>query len=183
MAGGVAQARAGEELSCRCVVSRAELGVSSPRGLPILTLDRNSTLPSGTSLGLHPSTAMSLTTYISPRHTTAYISVIVFIWVPVTAYCDYRSLFGNWPLVKLLVFAGAGGALSFVLFAEAKDRVLAMVGGCVAGIGAASAYIYFLAPLDRCVSSVSRPSSMLLVIGAVPGFLLMWLFKSRKPER
>lgn len=72
---------------------------------------------------------MSLTTYISPRHTTAYISVIVFIWVPVTAYCDYRSLFGNWPLVKLLVFAGAGGALSFVLFAEAKDRVLAMVAG------------------------------------------------------
>lgn len=124
---------------------------------------------------------MPLTHYISPRHATAYLVAIMFVWVPASAYCDYRLLFGSWTLATLFALASAGGAVAFALFTNTKDRLLALVTGSIAGIGAVSAYIYFLAPWDRCLKS--RSSLILLFLGAAPGFLLLWLLKSRRQKQ
>ncbi|MEQ1662674.1 MAG: hypothetical protein ABL877_08255 [Thiobacillus sp.] len=116
-----------------------------------------------------------MNSFISFRQGSAFIITLVLIVIPLEIYCDYRISLGSWPLVKLLAVAGLGGGVAFALWVSSGKRRLAIFSGVVAGIGAVASHVFLLAPLDQCVRLVPKYSSALLLLGAVPGFLLFWI--------
>lgn len=91
------------------------------------------------------------------------------------AYRDYPAIFGEHALVKLTVIGAIGGAICFVLHVERGERLLALAPGLLAGAGAvalASAYEPGLLP-----GSQSWNWLVFAVLGAAPGFLLMWALR------
>lgn len=109
----------------------------------------------------------------------AVVAVMLFVGVPIAAYVDYRSLYGEFAELKLFVFGGLGMAAAFSLFAGHGRRVLALVPGLVGGLSGVALYLYLPAP---ALSEASRSSYLwfiLVLIGATPGMLLYWLFLRR----
>jgi len=105
--------------------------------------------------------------------------VMLFVFVPIAAYVDYRSLYGEFAELKLFIFGGLGMSAAFSLFVGQGQRVLALVPGLVAGLGGVALYLYLPAP-PLSVAAKAAPSSYLwfviVLVGAAPGMLLYWLF-------
>jgi hypothetical protein len=98
---------------------------------------------------------------------------IVTILLPVTAYLYYPDLFGEHRTLKLLVIAALGGAASLSLYIGPGERLLALVPGLVAGLGAGALFVACVGgglPMEHWILKYAA-----LVIGATPGFLLLWL--------
>jgi di/tricarboxylate transporter len=110
----------------------------------------------------------------------AVVVVMLFVFVPVAAYVDYRSLYGEFAELKLFFFGGLGMSAAFSLFVGQGQRVLALVPGLVAGLSGIALYLYLPAP-PLSVAPNAAPSGYLwfvvVLVGAAPGMLLYWLLR------
>lgn len=110
----------------------------------------------------------------------AYILAAIFVLCPLLAYRDAPYIFGAQGLLHLILIVAAGGALSMAVMVDAGERLLAIVPGLIAGIGAAWAWHYIL----HDASSQLIPGDKLKLIvallgGAAPGFLLLSLLRRK----
>jgi hypothetical protein len=120
------------------------------------TLDWSGYVPVGEGLAL----VFSLATIVFPLR--------IYLW-------EGPDLFGEHPTLKVLAIAAVGGAGSFSLFVRPGERVLALVPGLVAGLGAAALSMAFSGarlPLEGLRYLGFYP---VLGLGTVPGFVLLWL--------
>ena len=104
------------------------------------------------------------------------LAAITIVW-PLTAYLDYPGVFGEYRTLKVLVIAAVGGAASFSLYVGPGGRLLALVPGLVAGLGAAALYVAYVGvrlPMGDWTRRLEFYT--VLGVGASPGFVLMWLF-------
>jgi RsiW-degrading membrane proteinase PrsW (M82 family) len=111
--------------------------------------------------------------YIPLEEGLAVVLAIVTIVMPLTAYLYYPDLFGEYRTLKVLVIAALGGGASFSLYVGPSERLLALVPGLVAGLGAAALYVACAGgglPMEHWILKYAA-----LGIGATPGFLLLWL--------
>jgi len=116
---------------------------------------------------------MSLREYIALDEGLAVVLSIVTIALPLTAYLYYPEVFGEYRTLKVLVIAALGGGASFSLYVGPRERLLALVPGLVAGLGAAALYVACVGrelPMEHWILKY-----VALGIGATPGFLLLWL--------
>jgi hypothetical protein len=107
----------------------------------------------------------------------AFILAAITIVLPLHTYLhDFPSLFGEYRTVKVLVIAAIGGAGSLSLYVGPGERLLALVPGLVAGLGAAGLCVTYLEtrlPLEGWMHHLGFYP--VLGVGALPGFVLMWL--------
>jgi hypothetical protein len=95
--------------------------------------------------------------------------------MPLTVYLYYPGLFGEYRTLKVLVIAALGGGASFSLYVGSSERLLALVPGLVAGLGAAALYVACVGgrlPMEHWILKYAA-----LGIGATPGFLLLWVLR------
>jgi hypothetical protein len=115
----------------------------------------------------------------------AVLVVLLFVFVPIAAYVNYRNLYGEFAELKLLVFGALGMSAAFSLFVGEGRRVLALVPGLVAGLSGVALYLYLPAPA-LSVASEAPPSGFLwcivFFVGATPGMLLYWLFRKLRGD-
>jgi hypothetical protein len=103
----------------------------------------------------------------------------LFVGVPVAAYVDYRSLYGEFAELKFFVIGALGTSAAFSLFAGRGRRVLALVPGLIGGLTGAALYLYFVVPAINVPPGGSRWGILWFIvffIGATPGMFLYWLF-------
>jgi hypothetical protein len=113
--------------------------------------------------------------YIPFEEGLAFILALVTIVLPLRAHLYYPDLLGEYEILKLLVIAAVGGAVSFGLYVGPGERLLAVVPGLVAGFGAAALYLAcarFGLPMRHWMLRYAA-----LGTGAAPGLFLMWLFR------
>ena len=104
---------------------------------------------------------------------------VLFIGVPIAAYVDYRSLYGDFAELKFHVVCALGTSAAFGLFAGPGRRVLALVPGLIGGLTGAAAYLYLVVPTISAPPGASRWGILwfsVFLIGATPGMFLYWLF-------
>lgn len=102
----------------------------------------------------------------------------LFVGVPIAAYVDYRSLYGEFAELKFFAIGALGTSAAFSLFAGPGRRLLALVPGLVGGITGAALYLYLVAPAISAPPSGSRWGILWFIaffIGATPGMFLYWL--------
>jgi hypothetical protein len=103
----------------------------------------------------------------------------LFVGVPIAAYVDYRSLYGEFAELKFFVIGALGTSAAFSLFAGPGRRVLALVPGLIGGLSGAALYLYLVMPAISVPPGASRWGilwSIVFFIGATPGMFLYWLF-------
>lgn len=113
--------------------------------------------------------------YISFEEGLAIILALVTIVLPLTVYLSHPDVFGEHRTIKVLVIAALGGGASLSLYAGRGERLLALLPGLVAGLGAAALYVASLEgglPMEHWILKYAA-----LGIGATPGLLLLWLFR------
>jgi hypothetical protein len=116
--------------------------------------------------------------YISFEEGLAYILSVLTIVLPLNVYLDHPGVFGEFATLKLLGIAALGSAVSFVLYCGTGQRLLAVVPGLVAGLGAAGLFLAFL-EFRQPAEDVARRLGFYAAVGvgAAPGFLLMWVLR------
>lgn len=117
---------------------------------------------------------------LSLDYAAAVVVVMLFVFVPVAAYVDYRSLYGEFAELKLFLFCGLGMSAAFSLFVGQGQRVVALVPGLIAGLSGVALYLYLPAPPLSVAPSAAPAGSLwfiVVLVGAVPGMLLYWLFR------
>jgi hypothetical protein len=115
---------------------------------------------------------------LSFDYAAAVVVAALFVGVPIAAYVDHRSLYGEFAEVKFFVMGALGTSAAFSLFAGQGRRVLALVPGLVAGLGGAALYLYLLVPAISVPPSASRYGILWFIVffvGAIPGIFLYWV--------
>ena len=115
---------------------------------------------------------------MSWRAALAYFVIVVPILVAASAYVEYPTVFGDWPYAKLIALTAASAGIASALFAtEYNERLwVVLPGGILAGIGGAvifAMYVDSLSPRGR----MTQWYDLLFLIGAIPGFLLIWVLR------
>jgi len=116
--------------------------------------------------------------YIPFEEGLALILAIITIASPLHAYLHNPDVFGDQRTLKLLAIATVGGAASFGLYVGPGERLMGVVAGLVAGLGAAALcaeWIRVSLPMAGWTRHLAF--DLMLGVGAVPGFLLLWLFR------
>ena len=106
---------------------------------------------------------------------------ITTVLIPNFAYwsADCSGLFGNSPLVGLMVFTGCGGCFTFLFLAEKGKRVLALLPGIVAGLGG-SCMTYIAAKQLGPHPLQVRLICTTVLLGAMPGYYLAVFLREKK---
>jgi hypothetical protein len=101
----------------------------------------------------------------------AAVVALLLVAVPLAAYSDYPSVFGESASLKLFVFCGLGMSAAFSLFVGRGTRLIALMPGLVAGLAGAGLYLY--APQALLGVAPSRHWGYLaFAVGALLGLLL-----------
>jgi hypothetical protein len=111
---------------------------------------------------------------LSSDFAAAAVVALLLVAVPVAAYSDYPSVFGEFGSLKLFVFCGLGMSAAFSLFVGRGKRLTALVPGLVAGLAGAGLYLYVPQALLGVASS-RQWGYLAFVVGALLGSLLYWL--------
>ncbi len=102
------------------------------------------------------------------------VVALLLVAVPVAAYSDYPSVFGESASLKLFVFCGLGMSAAFSLFVGRGKRLIALMPGLVAGL--AGAWLYLYVPQALLGVAPSRQWGYLaFAVGALLGLLLYWV--------
>jgi hypothetical protein len=101
---------------------------------------------------------------------------LLLVAVPMVAYSDYPSVFGESASLKLFVFCGLGMSAAFTLFFGRGKRLIALMPGLVAGLAGAGLYLYVPQALLGVAPS-RRWGYLAFVVGALLGLLLYWLVR------
>jgi hypothetical protein len=103
----------------------------------------------------------------------------LFVGVPIAAYVDYRSLYGEFAELKFFIIGALGTSAAFSLFAGPGRRFVALVPGLVGGVTGAALYLYLVVPAIGAPVGSSRWGILWFItffMGATPGMFLYWLF-------
>jgi hypothetical protein len=101
---------------------------------------------------------------------------LLLVAVPLAAYSDYPSVFGESASLKLFVLCGLGMSAAFSLFFGRGKRLIALMLGLVAGLAGAGLYLYI--PQALLGVAPSRQWGYLaFVVSALLGLLLYWLVR------
>ena len=117
---------------------------------------------------------------LSFDYAAGVVVAVLFVGVPIAAYLDHRSLYGEFAELKFFVIGALGTSATFSLFAGQGRRVLALVPGLVAGFGGAALYLYLVAPAISVRPSASRYDLLwfcVFFVGATPGMFLYWVLR------
>lgn len=102
------------------------------------------------------------------------VVALLLVAVPVAAYSDYPSVFGESASLKLFVICGLGMSAAFSLFVGRGNRLIALMPGLVAGLVGAGLYLYVPQALLGHASS-RQWAYPAFVVGALLGLVLYWL--------
>ena len=107
----------------------------------------------------------------------------VFIAVPMHAYLDYPSVYGDFAELKFFAICALANSAAFSLFAGPGRRVLAVVPGFVGGLGGAALHLHFLVPAaSKSPGDYRYESLAVFLAGASPGILLYLLLLRRRRD-
>jgi hypothetical protein len=109
---------------------------------------------------------------ISIKQAVAYVTAFITVVVPLLVYKDYPALLGEHPTIKVIVVAAVGCAVTFVLCSKPQEQLWVVLPGLIVGGGAAWLYMALV--------GVARDGPFfitVLFIGALPGFLVMWVLR------
>ena len=113
---------------------------------------------------------------ITWRQKSAVILFTIAIPILATNYWQHGgriTLFGVVPMPTLFLIACTGGAVSFFLWAQPRDRWFAAIPGAIAGLGGFGAHLFYTQWFER-ESLNSVESILIAAIGASPGLLMFW---------
>lgn len=115
---------------------------------------------------------------LSFDYVAGVVVAALFVAVPIAAYVDHRSLYGEFAELKFFVIGALGTSAAFSLFAGEGRRVLAIVPGLIGGLSGAALYLYLVVPAISPPPGASRWGILwvlLFLVGTAPGMLLYWL--------
>jgi hypothetical protein len=116
---------------------------------------------------------------VSFGHASSVLVAMVTVFMPLLAYRDYPSVYGQSPAMKLLLLATLGAAAAFALFVDRRARWVATGSGLVAGFCGVGLFLLnpaFLASPLQLVTPNGWPMWVAL-LGSTPGFLLFWFLR------
>ncbi|MCW5658456.1 MAG: hypothetical protein KIT60_12190 [Burkholderiaceae bacterium] len=118
---------------------------------------------------------------LTSDYTGAVVVGFLFVALPILAYTEYRSIFGELAELKLVIFCALGMAVAFSLFFGAGRRLLAFIPGMVTGLVAGALVLYASSLLAEVWSTMPTRwvLALLFIVALFPGLLLYWLLRMR----
>jgi len=112
---------------------------------------------------------------LSPDFLAAVVIAGLFAAVPLGAYAENRGIYGAFAAPKLFFLVGFGMSAGAACLAGRGRRVLATIPGLLAGLTSVALYLYVpaIAALDEAFPR--KWMVIVLVLGAIPGFVLYGL--------
>ena len=113
---------------------------------------------------------------ITWRQKSAVVLFTITVPVLATDYWQHGgriTLFGVVPMPTLFLVACSGGAVSFFLWAQPRDRWFAAIPGAIAGLGGFGVHLFYTQWFEH-ESIYSAESLLITAIGAAPGILMFW---------